>query len=45
MLFLACSVALSRIVLGMHYLSDVIAGVLIGSLLGYLSYCVFAANL
>lgn len=45
LLFLACSVALSRIVLGMHFLSDVIAGVLIGSLLGYVSYCVFAANL
>ncbi len=33
--FCAASVALSRILLGMHFLSDVIAGGLIGALLGY----------
>lgn len=33
--FCAASVALSRIMLGMHFLSDVIAGAVIGGLLGY----------
>ena len=33
LLFCAISVALSRIVLGMHFLSDVLAGAVIGSLL------------
>lgn len=33
--FCAVSVALSRILLGMHFLSDVIAGAAIGGLLGY----------
>jgi undecaprenyl-diphosphatase len=33
--FCAISVALSRIMLGMHFLSDVIAGAAIGGLLGY----------
>lgn len=33
--FCAVSVALSRILLGMHFLSDVIAGGLIGAMLGY----------
>lgn len=33
MLFCAVSIALSRIVLGMHFLSDVVAGALIGSAL------------
>lgn len=37
LLFLALSVAVSRIVLGMHFLSDVVAGCLIGSMLGYSS--------
>ena len=32
--FLAVSVAISRIVLGMHFLSDVVAGALLGCLLG-----------
>jgi len=35
LLFCAASVALSRILLGMHFLSDVIAGGMIGGLLGY----------
>lgn len=33
--FTACSIALSRIVLGMHFLSDVVAGVGLGTVLGY----------
>ena len=33
--FFACSIAISRIVLGMHFLSDVLAGAAIGSALGY----------
>ena len=35
LLFCAFSVALSRILLGMHFLSDVLAGALIGGGLGY----------
>jgi undecaprenyl-diphosphatase len=35
LLFCAASIAASRIILGMHYLSDVLAGVAIGTLLGY----------
>lgn len=35
LVFIAASVALSRILLGMHFLSDVIAGAGIGGLLGY----------
>jgi undecaprenyl-diphosphatase len=35
LLFCALSVALSRILLGMHFLSDVLAGAAIGSVLGY----------
>jgi len=35
LLFCALSVALSRILLGMHFLSDVLAGAAIGTLLGY----------
>ncbi|HLJ50677.1 MAG TPA: phosphatase PAP2 family protein [Bryobacteraceae bacterium] len=45
MLFLACSVALSRIMLGMHFLSDVIAGSIIGSLLGYAYFYAFASSI
>jgi undecaprenyl-diphosphatase len=37
MMFLSISIAASRIVLGMHFLSDVAAGAVIGCLLGYLS--------
>jgi len=35
LLFCAFSVALSRILLGMHFLSDVVAGAALGSALGY----------
>ncbi len=35
LLFCALSVALSRILLGMHFLSDVLAGAAIGSALGF----------
>ena len=34
LLFCACSIALSRILLGMHFLTDVLAGLVIGALLG-----------
>lgn len=33
--FLATSIAVSRVVLGMHFLSDILAGSAIGALLGY----------
>ena len=33
--FLALSIALSRIVLGMHFLSDVLAGIVIGTGLAF----------
>jgi undecaprenyl-diphosphatase len=35
LLFCAASVALSRILLGMHFLSDVLAGAVLGAALGY----------
>ena len=38
LLFFATSIALSRVVLGMHFLSDVIAGAVIGGLVGHLAY-------
>lgn len=38
LLVLAVSIAASRVVLGMHFLSDVVAGCLIGSGLGYLFF-------
>jgi len=41
LLFCAASVALSRILLGMHFLSDVLAGALIGTALGYTAATVF----
>ena len=41
MYFLAASIAVSRVVLGMHFLSDVVAGALIGTGLGYLGYFAF----
>jgi len=36
LLFCAVSIAISRIVTGMHFLSDVVAGGLLGAFLGYL---------
>jgi len=41
LLFCALSIATSRILLGMHFLSDVVAGALIGAGLGYLGYFSF----
>ena len=41
LLFCAFSVAISRILLGMHFLSDVIAGASIGAVIGYLGYLAF----
>ena len=41
LLILAISIAASRIILGMHYLTDVIAGAAIGIGLGFASLCVF----
>ncbi len=37
LMFCALSIALSRILLGMHFLSDVIAGAILGAGLGYLT--------
>ncbi|MGD0693523.1 MAG: phosphatase PAP2 family protein [Terriglobia bacterium] len=42
LLFCALSVAASRIVLGMHFLSDVLAGCAIGCGLGYISLLTFS---
>ncbi len=41
--FLAISIGVSRIVLGMHFLSDVLAGAIIGSALGLASIVTFAS--
>lgn len=41
LLFCAASVALSRILLGMHFLSDVLAGAALGTTLGYAAAAVF----
>jgi undecaprenyl-diphosphatase len=41
--FLAMSIAVSRIVLGMHFLSDVLAGVVLGVALGCASIIAFAS--
>ena len=43
MYFLAISIAVSRVVLGMHFLSDVLAGILLGSALGIGSIVTLAA--
>jgi undecaprenyl-diphosphatase len=40
LLFCAASIALSRIILGLHFLSDVLVGASMGLLLGYLAYVV-----
>jgi undecaprenyl-diphosphatase len=41
--FLALSIAFSRIVLGMHFLSDVLAGIILGVALGCVSITTFAS--
>jgi undecaprenyl-diphosphatase len=41
--FLALSIAVSRIVLGMHFLSDVLAGAVLGVMLGCASITAFAS--
>jgi undecaprenyl-diphosphatase len=41
--FVAFSIAVSRIVLGMHFLSDVLAGIVLGVALGCASITAFAA--
>jgi len=41
--FLAVSIAVSRIVLGMHFLSDVLAGAVLGVALGCASLTAFAS--
>ncbi len=41
LLFFAASIALSRIILGMHFLSDVLAGSVIGAALGTAAFCLF----
>lgn len=43
LLFAACSIGLSRIVLGMHFLSDVLAGAALGVFLGCGSIVTFAS--
>ena len=43
LLLMASLIALSRIILGMHFLSDVLVGSAIGVALGYLGYRIFAA--
>jgi undecaprenyl-diphosphatase len=43
LLFLALSIAVSRIVLGMHFLSDVLAGAVLGVALGCASITAFAS--
>ena len=42
LLFCALSIAVSRILLGMHFMSDVVVGAVLGSGLAYASYSVFA---
>lgn len=39
--FIALSIASSRILLGMHFLSDVVAGAFLGSVLGYGAFALF----
>ena len=41
LIFCALSIAVSRILLGMHFLSDVVAGCILGGSLGYASYAIF----
>jgi undecaprenyl-diphosphatase len=41
LLFCAISIALSRIVLGLHFLSDILAGSALGAVIGYTIYWLF----
>lgn len=41
LLFCAVSIGASRILLGMHFLSDVVAGAVLGSLIGYGCYMLY----
>jgi undecaprenyl-diphosphatase len=41
LLFCAFSIAISRVLLGMHFLSDVVAGAAIGTALGFLGFLAF----
>lgn len=41
LLFCALSVAVSRVMLGMHFLSDVLAGSMLGASLGYVAVALF----
>lgn len=43
LLFFAASIAMSRIALGMHFLSDVIAGSVLGISVGYAAFCICGA--
>ena len=43
LLIVAILIAGSRIILGMHFLSDVLAGSTIGAILGVISFHIFAA--
>jgi undecaprenyl-diphosphatase len=42
LLFCAISIAISRVMLGMHFLSDVVAGSAIGVLLGFAAFLIVA---
>ena len=44
LLFCAFSIAISRIMLGLHYLTDVIVGAALGSVIGYAIYSIAAAS-
>ncbi|MDQ6758443.1 MAG: phosphatase PAP2 family protein [Acidobacteriota bacterium] len=44
LLFCAFSIAVSRILLGMHFLSDVVAAMLLGAGLGWLGYVAFSPS-
>ena len=45
LMFCALSIAASRVLLGLHYLSDVLAGILIGCAIGAASYSLLSAGL
>jgi undecaprenyl-diphosphatase len=41
LLMISLSIAISRIILGMHFVSDVVVGSMMGCVLGYASYLIF----